>query len=131
MSSTDEAHTLRRELLWSLVLAVGCAGLVYGVFSAVEYRWRWQEIWGYRWLILQGWWLTILVSISAILLTIVVAFLLMLGQRAPIMPLRLFCRGCVEMLRGTPLLVLLLLGYYGVAPRRTAYRPGGSTHRSS
>jgi polar amino acid transport system permease protein len=39
----------------------------------------------------------------------------MLGQRSSILPLRLFSRGCVEMLRGTPLLVLLLLGYYGVA----------------
>ena len=56
-----------------------------------------------------------MVSFSAILLTIVVAFLFMLGQRSRLLPLRLFSRGCVEMLRGTPLLVLLLLGYYGVA----------------
>lgn len=115
MTSIEEAPTLRRELAWSLVLAVGSAALLYGVFWLVEYNWRWQEIWSYRWLILQGWWLTMVVSFSAILLTIVVAFLLMLGQRSPLLPLRLFSRGCVEMLRGTPLLVLLLLGYYGVA----------------
>ena len=47
--------------------------------------------------------------------TIVVALLIMLGQRSRITPVRLLARGCVEMLRGTPLLVLLLLGYYGVA----------------
>lgn len=115
MSTADEARTLRKEIAWSCVLALGSMALVYGVFWTVEYRWRWDVIWDARVLILKGWWITMLVSVSTIVLTIVLAFLLMLGQRASILPLRLVSRGCVEMLRGTPLLVLLLLGYYGVA----------------
>ena len=115
MSTSPNAPPLRRDLVWSLVLAVTASALVYGVFAAVQYRWHWAAIWNTRVLILRGWGLTVLVSVVAIGLTIVVALLLMLGQRSRITPLRLLARGCVEMLRGTPLLVLLLLGYYGVA----------------
>lgn len=115
VSNAKENASLRRELAWSLVLAAGCMALVYTVYASVEYRWYWGGIWNHRVLIIKGWWLTVLVSVSAILLTIVIAFLLMLGQRSRITPVRLAARGCVEMLRGTPLLVLLLLGYYGVA----------------
>jgi polar amino acid transport system permease protein len=115
MSSTDDGRTMRKDLAWSFVLALISMALVYAIFFMVEYNWRWGVIWDSRILIFKGWWLTIVVSVSAILLTIVIAFLLMLGQRSAITPLRLFCRGCVEFLRGSPLLVLLLLGYYGVA----------------
>lgn len=115
MSTANEDTTLRREIAWSLMLAVIVIAAVWGVFAMVEYRWHWDAIWERRVLLAKGWWLTIIVSFTAIALTIVVALLLMLGQRSPVTPLRLFARGCVEFLRGTPLLVLLLLGYYGVA----------------
>jgi polar amino acid transport system permease protein len=115
MNRADDARTRAREIAWSVVLALVCAALVYAVFSAVEYRWHWAKIWDSRVLILKGWWVTIGVSLSCILLTVLVALLLMLGQRCPILPLRLLSRGSMEMLRGTPLLVLLLLGWYGVA----------------
>lgn len=115
VSNAKEKASLRRELAWSLVLAVGCTALVYAVFAAVKYPWHWEGIWKYRALLVKGWWFTVLVSVSAILLAILIAFLLMLGQRSRITPVRLASRGCVEMVRGTPLLVLLLLGYYGVA----------------
>lgn len=115
MSTAKETATLRRELAWSVLLAVACMALVYGVFAMVNYRWHWGSIWDCRVLIFKGWWLTVVVSVSAIVLTIITALALMIGQRSHLTPVRLFARGCVEMLRGTPLLVLLLLGYYGVA----------------
>jgi polar amino acid transport system permease protein len=115
MTRDADARLRRRELAWSLVLAITSAVLIYGVFWLVHYNWRWDVVWDSRLVILKGWWITVMVSIAAIILTVVFALLLMLGQRSSILPLRLFARGCVEMLRGTPLLVLLLLGYYGVA----------------
>jgi polar amino acid transport system permease protein len=115
MSKSDDRGELTRDILWSVILAAFCAGLVWLVFSAVNYRWYWGSIWNYRWLILKGWGATMLISIAAILLSMLVGLLLMLGQRSPIRPLRLLCRGIVEFVRGSPLIVLLLLGYFGVA----------------
>jgi polar amino acid transport system permease protein len=115
MTRDADARLKTRELAWSLVLAITSAFLIYGVFWLVQYNWRWDIVWESRVVILKGWWITVMVSIAAIVLTVLFALLLMVGQRSSILPLRLFSRGCVEMLRGTPLLVLLLLGYYGVA----------------
>lgn len=114
MTNTSKS-TWRSELAWAFVLALVCTAVVYGVFAAVEYQWHWDSIWEWRVLILKGWGRTVMISFFAIVLTILIAFLLMLGQRSWLIPVRLFARGCVEFLRGTPLLVLLLLGYYGVA----------------
>jgi polar amino acid transport system permease protein len=115
MSKAEEQKELVRDILWSVVLAVSCALVVWFVFSLVNYRWYWGSIWSYRWFILRGWGATALISLAAILLSILVGLLLMVGQRSPIRPLRLLSRGSVELLRGSPLIVLLLLGYYGVA----------------
>ncbi len=45
-------------------------------------------------------------------LCILFALVLLLGQRSRVLPLRLAARGCVEIVRASPLLVMLLVGYY-------------------
>jgi len=114
-SQTQQPPSLQREIAWVLVLSVVVSGLVYAVFSSVRYRWQWDSIWDTRWLVLSGWGTTITVAFGALILTVVVAVLLNLGQKSRVLPVRLFSRGATELLRGTPLLVLLLLGYYGLA----------------
>ncbi|MFZ4766857.1 MAG: ABC transporter permease subunit, partial [Roseimicrobium sp.] len=115
MNAARPSSPLLRELAWSLVLALSCSAALFAVFTSVEYQWRWDAIWDRRFLIMQGWGLTMVLAFSAIVLTIMIALALMLGQRSAISPVRLLARGTVEFVRGTPLLVLLLLGYYGVA----------------
>ena len=97
------------------------------MFSAINYHWRWDAIWERRELILRGWSVTALVSLGALVLCIVIALVLMAGQRCRVLPLRLLARGVVEFVRGTPLLVQLLVGYYivGNALRLNARTPVG------
>lgn len=105
----------QQELLWALLLALGCSLILYAVFSAVEYHWQWASIWKYRVLIVKGWGITLVISLAALGLSVVMAMVLMLLQRSQFVLLRLLARSCVEIIRGTPLLVQLLLGYYGFA----------------
>jgi polar amino acid transport system permease protein len=115
MKSPSSPPFLLKELLWAAVLALVCVTAVYATFVAVPYNWHWGAIWEWRRLIAQGWGVTIAVSLGSLLLSLPIALLLMLGQRSRVVPARQFARVCVELVRGTPLLVLLLLGYYGVA----------------
>lgn len=108
-------HHIRLEILWALLLALGCSLTLYMVFSAVEYEWQWESIWKYRMLITKGWGMTLAVSLSALLLSVTIAMVLMLAQKSSWIPVRLAAHSCVEIIRGTPLLVQLLLGYYGFA----------------
>lgn len=109
------APSLIRSLLWALLLMAGASLALYAVFAGVHYTWSWRTAWDYRAQFARGWLTTLGVSVGAMLLSLVVGFALMLGRRAPVEPLRMLCTGIVELLRGSPLLVQLLVGYYIVA----------------
>jgi polar amino acid transport system permease protein len=115
MNDATTTRPLARELAWAMVLSVACIMVVYGVFAVIQYRWQWDAIWLRRVLILKGWGLTILIAAIAMVGSTLIGMALMLGQRSPLIPVRQFSRAVVELVRGMPLLVLLLLGYYGVA----------------
>ncbi len=115
MTRAESPPSLWRVWAWALVLSLAVMMCIYGVLSLVRYSWEWGVIWQWRGLILKGWGITIVIACGALVLSVVVALILMLGQRSRILPVQMLARGTTEFLRGTPLLVCLLLGYYGFA----------------
>jgi len=109
------AYPDRREVLWTLALIVGVSLATWGLFYLVKYQWQWAPLAKYWRLIVQGWGLTLWITVVALVLSMVLGLAVMLGQRSTITPVRLFSRGYLELIRGTPLLVQLLIGYYIVA----------------
>ncbi|HEY1080629.1 MAG TPA: amino acid ABC transporter permease [Prosthecobacter sp.] len=107
--------TFLRQLAWTLVLVAVASLALYATFASVHYRWNWNHAWLYRQQMLAGWVTTLAISGGAMLISILVGFVLMAGRRSPVLPLRLLCTGIVELLRGSPLLVQLLIGYYIIA----------------
>jgi polar amino acid transport system permease protein len=102
------------------LLSVGVSALLLATFSLVawvvaSHDYRWEAIAPYRGNLLSGWATTLLVSLTSLLLSVAVAALLTAGQlcghRLPV----LLCRIYVELIRGTPLLAQILVGYYLVA----------------
>lgn len=104
-----------RHALYVLVLFVVASGAFYGVFSAVDYQWNWGGVWKYRQQFGYGWLTTMGISLVAMVVSIVFGFLLMLGRNAPWLPVRMTCGSVVEVVRGSPLLVQLLIGHYIIA----------------
>lgn len=74
----------------------------------------WKSIAEYRGLFLQGWLLTVKLSALALGLSLVLGLCLALARRSRFLPLRYLSQIYVELIRGTPLLVQILLLYYGV-----------------
>lgn len=107
--------SLSQRLLWTLVLVAGASLALYATFATVHYSWNWEGAWKYRNQMVWGWVTTLLISVGAMIVSIFVGFTLMIGRRSPILPVRLLCSGVVELLRGSPLLVQLLIGYYIIA----------------
>lgn len=99
-------------MLGLFALAAAC---FYGVFSAVEYPWNWNGVWKYRQQFLNGWLTTMALSLVAMVVSVACGFLLMLGRRARWLPVRMGCGSVVEVVRGSPLLVQLLIGHYIIA----------------
>lgn len=101
--------------LWSVVMLGAVSVALYGMFAAVHYHWNWSGVWQYRHQFVGGWLFTLCISGGAMVFSVLVGFLLMAGRRSPWEPVRVLSGGLVEFLRGTPLLVQLLIGYYVVA----------------
>jgi polar amino acid transport system permease protein len=106
---------IQRSLLLSGCLFALLAVLCWQVFASVKYHWNWRGIWEFRGSLLKGWGLTLLISAGALVGSGVLGLALTAGQRSGQPALRWLCRAYVEIIRGTPLLTQLLIGYYIVA----------------
>jgi polar amino acid transport system permease protein len=100
----------------SLCLALAfIAGVFTFAFSTVGYHWNWRGVWTYRLLFIQGWLVTLLLSGIALVASSLIGVILALLRRTPFLPLRYLARIYVEAIRGTPLLVQLMIFFYVVA----------------
>lgn len=100
-------HTGLALLALSVLIHLTLTRLAY-------YRWDWSVVWTYRARLAQGWWMTVGLSLGALVLSTLFGLLAALGQGSRFLPLRFGCRLYVEIIRGTPLLVQILVLYYGL-----------------
>ena len=98
-----------------ILLLLALASFFYFAFARLKYQWEWDRFWDYREQIAKGWGFTLLISVASLVISVLLGLFLMAGQRSGIWMLRAFCRGYVELIRGTPLLVQIFIAYYIVA----------------
>jgi polar amino acid transport system permease protein len=107
--------TRRQQIANALVavaLAAGFAWLCVAIFGRLGKTTDWAKAWEYRESLWRGWKLTLGISLASLAGSVVVGLLFLLGQRSPLPVLRKTCRGFLEFVRDTPLLVHLLFGYF-------------------
>ncbi|MEM7014641.1 MAG: amino acid ABC transporter permease [Verrucomicrobiota bacterium] len=105
-----------RESIVAAALFLGLSALAYLVFTSSAYKADWETVWERRESLWSGFLVTLFVSIGALLVAVIVSVLLVCGQRTWSKVLTAACQGYIELIRGTPLLVQLLIGYYVFAP---------------
>jgi polar amino acid transport system permease protein len=96
-----------------LLLLLAYSGLCWLAFS--HSLKNWEQVWGYRMTFLNGWAATIGISAAALLLSTAIGALTALARRSAFLPLRYTAAAYVETVRGLPLAVLVLFGFYGIA----------------
>mgnify|MGYP001424749922 CR=1 FL=1 len=99
---------------WGLVALLTTA-LFSFAFSQLHYVWNWEAIWQYRQKFVQGWLMTVAISAASLLLSLIIGLLAALARRSAILPVRYSAVLYVEIVRGTPLLVQILILFYVVA----------------
>jgi len=87
----------------------------YLCFRSSVYRWDWAAVYAYRHKFLTGWMTTILIALSALILSTLLGLITALARRSDILILGYLAKICVELIRGTPLLVQILIFFYVVA----------------
>jgi len=103
-----------RAFNFALVILLISLGFYFS-FHQLAYQLRWDSIFQYREMFLRGWLTTVLISIASLLLSILLGLIFALAQRSRFLPLRYFSKIYVEVVRGTPLLVQILIFFYVVA----------------
>jgi len=93
-------------------IAAGLAWLFTEIFGRLSQTTHWGKAWEYREALWRGWITTLGVSVASLVGSIVFGVLFLLGQRSPLPVVRWVCRGFLEFVRDTPLLVHLLFGYF-------------------
>ncbi len=97
-------------------LAVLLVALVfYFSFQRAVYGWNWGAIYKYRGMFIQGWLTTVWISLASLGLSSCLGLGFALARRSPFLPLRYLSKLYVELVRGTPLLVQILIFFYVVA----------------
>lgn len=87
----------------------------YSALTSFSFNLRWDSVWRYRKLLLLGFFNTIIITIFSLCGSVCLGFLISMAQDLRIIPLQIFSRIYVEIIRGTPFLVQILIFYYVVA----------------
>jgi polar amino acid transport system permease protein len=97
-----------------LIAGTLAAALFYFSFHQLGYHWNWPAIYKYRGHLVSGWWMTVKISIVSLILSTFIGIVLALLRRSPLLPVRYLGHLYVEIIRGTPLLVQILIFFYVV-----------------
>jgi polar amino acid transport system permease protein len=101
--------------LQSALAVILIAGLFVFSFQQLAYHWNWGAVYKYRAKFVQGWFVTILISLAALALSTVIGTICALARRSRLPLWRAVAAIYVELIRGTPLLVQILIFFYVVA----------------
>jgi len=105
---------LPRLLGWLLALLL--VALVFSfAFQQLQYGWNWGAVLAYRHKFLLGWLMTVAISAASLGTSLMIGLAAALARRCPFLPLRSLGVLYVELIRGTPLLVQILVFFYVVA----------------
>ena len=95
--------------LFALLVLIGIVWL-----SLMSLHLDWSSVWEYRVMFWKGWITTLGLIAVALILSILLGFVIALGQRSYFLPLRYLARFFVEVVRCIPLLALIYLCWYGI-----------------
>lgn len=114
-TSASAPHPLVLAANALLVLGL-LSGLFTVAFRSIDYRWNWSAPWRYRELLWTGWITTVGIAAASLLLSTVLGVAAALLAQSRLHAARIASRVYTELIRGTPLLVQILVLFYIVAP---------------
>ena len=111
----NDAPSLSSRILAFALVFLLLSAIFSFAFSQLQYGWNWSAVWQYRQKFLQGWMTTLLISVAALGLSLLISIFFALARRSRLLVLRYLAMLYIEGVRGTPLLVQILVFFYVVA----------------
>jgi len=82
------------------------------MFANISYNFNWAHVYEYKQKFINGFIMTIIISFFALVLSFIIGLFFAYAQNSKLIILRFFARFYIEIIRGTPLLVQILIFFY-------------------
>lgn len=82
------------------------------MFANISYNFNWSQVYEYKQKFIDGFIMTIVISFFALILSFIIGLFFAYAQNSKLIILRFFARFYIEIIRGTPLLVQILIFFY-------------------
>lgn len=82
------------------------------MFANISYDFNWAHVYEYKQKFINGFMMTITISFFALILSFIIGLFFAYAQNSKVIILRFFARFYIEIIRGTPLLVQILIFFY-------------------
>ena len=82
------------------------------MFANISYDFNWSQVYEYKQKFIDGFIMTIVISFFALILSFIIGLFFAYAQNSKLIILRFFARFYIEIIRGTPLLVQILIFFY-------------------
>lgn len=82
------------------------------MFSNISYNFNWSQVYEYKQKFINGFIMTFIISFFALILSFLIGLFFAYAQNSKLIILRFFARFYIELIRGTPLLVQILIFFY-------------------
>ena len=82
------------------------------MFSSMTYNFNWAHVYEYKQKFINGFFMTVIISFFALILSFLIGLFFAYAQNSKLIILRFFARFYIEIIRGTPLLVQILIFFY-------------------
>jgi polar amino acid transport system permease protein len=82
------------------------------MFSNITYNFNWAHVYEYKQKFINGFIMTVVISFFALILSFIIGLFFAYAQNSKLIILRFFSRFYIEIIRGTPLLVQILIFFY-------------------
>lgn len=104
----------RKLIINTALLLMALGAIIFFVVSRMKYTLRWDSVIEYRSMFIDGFVMTIIISVFSLFLSILLGVLFAFGRRSKIILVKQLSTLYIELIRGTPLLVQILVFFYVV-----------------
>ncbi|HNX00666.1 MAG TPA: amino acid ABC transporter permease [Candidatus Cloacimonadota bacterium] len=115
ISQEHHEHPKWSNLAWvlsAILVFIIISGIFIFAFSQLQYHFNWSAIYKYKAKFIHGWLMTIIISLFSLVLSLFIGFFFAVGQQSRFLPYRMISKVYIEIIRGTPLLVQILIFFY-------------------
>lgn len=110
--SNMASHKSSKKILNAILVIVSLGGFLFLSASLAKIPFSLSTLWEYRIRFMQGFILTIQISLFSMLISLLIGLLIAWGRQSKILYLNYLSSTYVQLIRGTPLLVQIIFFYY-------------------